>query len=186
MISGFAALTCRANVRAKPRALPFQRLLQAKIVEPGFADGNDLRVIGQRQKPIDRRLFGVLRVGMHADRGDDVGVLLRDSEHCRKLGQSRANVQCRDDFAVAHSLQHARQVLRELGKRQMAVRIDMDISRRRPPAGFPEFYKRVRRASGFQRAAERVFDALTGIQPGLVGWKVHSDAGRSCCRRRQD
>ena len=33
------------------------------------------------------------------------------------------------------------------------------------------------RPGGLQRAAERIFNALAGIQSRLVGWKVHADAG---------
>ena len=95
---------------------------EAIIVEPGFADGNDLRVIGQSSS---RSIVGSavsLGIGMHADRGVQPVAAPRQRT---PAGNSLkvVNVQRRLDPGIAHSLQHARQVLRQLRKRQMAVGI---------------------------------------------------------------
>ena len=80
-------------------------------------------MIGQLDQALDW-LFDTLIVGMYAGGGEHVSMLLGNSDDCRKLLQRGADVERRDDIVVAHTLQHSGQILRELRKRQMAMRID--------------------------------------------------------------
>ena len=99
---GLAGFARGANVDAEALALPFQVAFETVIVQAGFADGDDLRVVGQLDQLLHGRLRRVFIVGVDADRGEDVGMLLCQGEHLREVRQVDRHAQRVRHLVLGH------------------------------------------------------------------------------------
>ena len=112
------------NVDAEAVPLPFRRIFVPVIVQPRLADGDHLRVSCQRHQIGNRRLPNVGRFGMYADRCENPPVRFRQRQYPRELFERNANADGATDIVVLHQLEYLRQIGREVGKVQVAVRIN--------------------------------------------------------------
>ena len=119
-----AAGACGPDVGPESLALPVQRLREPVVVQPRFSNRNDLGVPGEIHQRVDRRFWRPRGIGMYAHRGIDVVVSLGTLQDRGKLWQRRTDAQRRLDPGRLHAGQHAGQVSRQLGKRQMAMGVN--------------------------------------------------------------
>jgi hypothetical protein len=129
MTSGFAAQAGGTQMDPKAFALPAHVVLdgaavQAVVVEPGLADADHARVGGQLHQFLEARLAHALVVGVHADRGPQLGVLLGQRQHLRELLQRGADADGLRHLRRAHLRQQFGELLPELGKAEVAMRVD--------------------------------------------------------------
>ena len=119
-----AGLARRADVAAEALALPLEIAFEPVVVEPRLADGDDLRRGGHRDEVRDRGLRRVRVVRMHADGRVQVGVRVRDRDHCGHAGKFDADAQRVRDRVLAHRVEQRRQVGRELREIEVTVGVD--------------------------------------------------------------
>jgi len=68
---------------AKTLPLPFGGILVPVVVESGFTNGDDLRVVGEVKKAGFIRLFAVSVVRVNTDRGEQTGLAVGNERSCR-------------------------------------------------------------------------------------------------------
>ena len=91
---GLASFQGGPDMGAKALALPFQITLETVVIEPGFTDRDDFRVVGQANQGIYIRLLAILRIGMNPDRSVQVGEAPGQGEGSRKPLKRNASNQC--------------------------------------------------------------------------------------------
>ncbi len=111
-------------MHAKALALPFEVTLEAVVIQARLADGDDFRMVRQVDQLLHGRLRGVLVVGMHTDRGEDMGILLGQREHLRKVRQVDRHAQGMRDLVLGHLGQHLGHAGGQFRKIDVAVGID--------------------------------------------------------------
>lgn len=80
-----AGFTRGADVAAKTLALPLGPILVPVVVQPGLANGDHLVMVRQRDEACHVGVFALGVLGMHANRGEHVGVTLGQRQHAWQL-----------------------------------------------------------------------------------------------------
>ena len=123
--SGLPAVARRADVRAKALALPAEVAGEPVIVEPGLADGDDFRrrASARRARPRSAPRCPRSRDARRRSRRDS-DARARCACTAGQLVHFDGDAQRVRDAVVAHRVEHLRQIVAQLGKIEMAVRID--------------------------------------------------------------
>ena len=114
----------RADMNAKAVALPFRRILLPVVVEPRLADGDHLRVLRQRHQIGDRWLLNIGRLGMYADRSKNTRIRFSDFPNPRKILERDTDAYCASNVIVLHQFKDLGELGCQVGKIQMAMRVD--------------------------------------------------------------
>ena len=120
-----AADARRADMDAKPLTLPAADLGRIAfcpvVVEPGLAGGNHFGLSRQSHERLDIRLERVGIVGMHADRGIEIGMGLCQRQHSRKVLERHRDAQGAIDRIDTHSVENRVDLGAEFGKVEVAM-----------------------------------------------------------------
>ena len=120
-----AADACSADVDTKSLTLPAADLGRIAfgpvVVEPGLAGGNHLGLSRQSHERLDIRLERVGIVGVHADRGIEIGISLGQRQNSRKVLEGHRNAQGAIDPIEAHPVQDRIDLRAELREVEVAV-----------------------------------------------------------------
>src|SRR4051794_1785103 len=112
-------------MRAKPAFLRLARAVLVEVVQPGFAQRNDLWMLGQFDEPFSRNtVFLVCMVRMGADGAVDIWKTLRDREQRIEMLHPRGD---RDDTSYSGGLgarNNGIEVVDKIRKIEMAVAVD--------------------------------------------------------------
>src|SRR6185437_5300187 len=133
-----AGFTRRADMHAKALTLPLEIAVDPIVVEAGFADGDDSRIARGRSKRGDSRLHRVGIVWVHADRRIKVLVFVRERMHGRPRAHLDRHAERVRDGVLAHRGENLREIVAQIGKIEVAVRIDVHrtaVRTRRPAFG---------------------------------------------------
>ena len=126
---GQAGFSCRCDVGAESLRLRRSRRLVVVVVEPGFADGHDLRMRREPDECGGRHveLFGSV-VRMRADRAKNRVMRLGDLQHACKALHARRDGHHAPDTRSHGARDHGVALFGEVGKVQMAVTVDEQAS----------------------------------------------------------
>ncbi|MPM97788.1 hypothetical protein SDC9_144965 [bioreactor metagenome] len=113
-----------ADVVPETLALPLRLILVPIVIQPGFTDTNHLGMGGQCNEALNRRLLDLGRFRMNANRRIQIGLTLGERQHFRKIFQIDADADSSGNPILAHTLQNFGQPPGQVGKIQVAVRID--------------------------------------------------------------
>ena len=86
--------------------LPLQVTLEAKIIQPCFADSDDFGMIGQGGQLRCLRLGKVFVIRMNPNRCVQIRMGFRQRAHAGKVVQIDAHAECVTDLVLAHLLQN--------------------------------------------------------------------------------
>ncbi len=112
------------DVGAEALALPFQVACKPEIVEPGLADRQNSRVVGQTHQLVNRGLRRILVVGVDPHRGPQLGVALGQRDDAWQIRQIDRYAHGPLDAVVGHARKDAVEVGSEVGEIKVAVGID--------------------------------------------------------------
>ncbi len=104
--------------------LCFARAFFVEIIEPGFADPDDLGMVGECDQSRSRRLLVGGLVRMDADRAENIVVGFGDRAHGVEVAQLRADGQHRFDARRFGARHDARKILLQVGIVEMAMAVD--------------------------------------------------------------
>jgi hypothetical protein len=114
----------RADVGSETLALPFRPVGMPVVVEAGFADGDHARLRGKRHEARHVRLLDILVFRMQADAGKEPRPGRDQGEDARKILEIDADAKGARHVVCRHGIEDLRQAPGELGKIEVAVRID--------------------------------------------------------------
>ena len=109
------------DMRAETFALPFRRVFLPVVIESGFADADDARVLRQCDQVGERRLAHAGRLRMHADRRQQVAMRFGQRQHARIVLEIDADTDGATDAVLLHQLKNLREVFGEIRKIEMAM-----------------------------------------------------------------
>ena len=121
---GLAAGARRADMRAETLALPLEVTRQSEIIEPRFANGDYLGMVGERDQFVHCRLGALLVVRMNAHRSVDIGMRLGERTDLGEFFQFDPDTQCMAYPVLGHVSKHLGQLAGEVREIDMAVRVD--------------------------------------------------------------
>ena len=87
----FSARARGADMRAKPRPLPFQVAVLAIIIQAGFADGDNLRVSRELDQISCRWTVVLVLIRMHANRSKKLRIAFGQCQDPWEISQIDAN-----------------------------------------------------------------------------------------------
>ena len=131
---GKSRLPRRRDMGAEALLLIGARGIVVVIVEPGLADGHDLRMVGERNQFFRGhvRLFRrMMRMG--ADGAIDLIMSLGDAEHLVEAPHPRRDGDHQADARGLGAREHRLALRRKIGKIEMAVAIDQHHGKMKDP-----------------------------------------------------
>ncbi len=139
-----SGLARRRDMRAEAALLRLARRIVVVVVEPGFAERDDLGVTRAENEIGGGQIELFVRImRMRADRAKNVGKALGDRQHSVMTANARRDGHDAPDTDVARASDHGVELGGEIGKVEMAVAIDEHVSivprvlRLRHNAGIP-------------------------------------------------